>query len=34
MDLEFDPKEILLVFGANVRRSREMQRIGISELAT
>lgn len=34
MDLEFDPKEILLVFGANVRKAREMQGLGISELAT
>ena len=34
MDLEFDPKEILLVFGANVRRTREMQGLSISELAS
>ncbi|MCH1941644.1 helix-turn-helix domain-containing protein [Holdemania massiliensis] len=34
MNLEFDSKEILLVFGANVRRAREMQELGISELAT
>lgn len=34
MDLEFDPKDILLVFGANVRKAREMQGLAISELAT
>ena len=34
MNLEFDPKEILLVFGTNVKRAREMQGLRISELAT
>lgn len=34
MDLEFNPKEILLVFGTNIRKAREMQGLGISELAT
>ena len=34
MDKEFNPKEILLVFGSNVRRARVMQGLGISELAT
>lgn len=34
MDLEFNPKEILLVFGTNIRNAREMQGLSISELAT
>jgi len=34
VDLEFDPKEILLVFGANIRKARKMQGLSISELAT
>lgn len=33
MDSEFDPKDILLVFGANIRKTREMQGLGIAELA-
>ncbi len=34
MDLEFNPKEILLVFGTNIRKAREMQGLSIFELAT
>ena len=33
MDSEFNPAEILLVFGSNIRKSREMQGHGISDLA-
>lgn len=34
MDLEFNPKEILLVFGTNIRKAREMKGLSIFELAT
>lgn len=34
MDSEFNSSEILLVFGSNVRKSREMQGYSISDLAT
>lgn len=33
MDAEFNPAEILLVFGSNIRKSREMQGYTISNLA-
>lgn len=33
VDTEFNPKDILLVFGANIRKAREMQGLGIAELA-
>lgn len=33
MDAEFNPTEILLVFGSNIRKSREMQGYTISDLA-
>ncbi|MCR5610155.1 MAG: helix-turn-helix domain-containing protein [Lachnospiraceae bacterium] len=33
MDTEFNPTEILLVFGTNIRKSREMQNYTISDLA-
>ncbi len=33
MDSEFNPTEILLVFGSNIRKSREMQGYTISDLA-
>ena len=33
MEAEFNVKDILLVFGANIRRAREMQGLGIAELA-
>lgn len=33
MDSEFNPAEILLVFGSNIRKSREMQGYTISDLA-
>lgn len=33
MDAEFNPAEILLVFGSNIRKSREMQGYTISDLA-
>jgi transcriptional regulator with XRE-family HTH domain len=33
LDSEFNPKDILLVFGANIRKAREMQGLGIAELA-
>lgn len=33
MDAEFNPTEILLVFGANIRKSRDMQGYTISDLA-
>lgn len=34
MNWEFDPSEILLVFGSNIRKSREMKGYTISDLAT
>lgn len=34
MNLKFDPKEILLIFGINIKRTREMQDLRISKLAT
>lgn len=34
MNLKFDPKEILLIFGINIKRTREMQGLRISKLAT
>lgn len=34
VDSEFNPSEILLVFGSNIRKAREMQGYGISDLAT
>lgn len=34
MDSEFNPAEILLVFGSNIKKSREMQGYSISDLAT
>ena len=33
MDTEFNPTEILLIFGSNIRKSREMQGYTISDLA-
>lgn len=33
MDAEFNPADILLVFGSNIRKSREMQGYTISDLA-
>lgn len=33
MDVEFNPAEILLIFGSNIRKSREMQGYTISDLA-
>lgn len=33
MDTEFKPDEILLVFGSNIRKSREMQGYTISDIA-
>lgn len=33
MDPEFNPTELLLVFGSNIRKSREMQSYSISDLA-
>lgn len=33
MDAEFNPAEILLVFGSNIRKTREMQGYTISDLA-
>ena len=33
MDSEFNPTEILLVFGSNIRKSREMQGYSLSNLA-
>lgn len=34
MNWKFDPSEILLVFGSNIRKSREMKGYTISDLAT
>lgn len=34
MNWEFEPSEILLVFGSNIRKSREMKGYTISDLAT
>lgn len=34
MNSEFNPKDILLVFGANIRKTREAQGLGIAELAS
>jgi DNA-binding XRE family transcriptional regulator len=33
LEAEFNVKDILLVFGANIRKAREMQGLGIAELA-
>ena len=33
MDSEFNPTEILLVFGSNIRKSREMQEYSLSNHA-
>ena len=33
MDIEFNVKDILLVFGANIRKTREMQGLSIAELS-
>ena len=32
MNSEFNPKDILLVFGANIRKTREAQGLGIADL--
>ena len=34
MNSEFNPTEIQLVFGSNIRKSREMQGYTLSDLAT
>lgn len=34
MDLEFYPTKILIVFGSNIKKAREMQGYSISDLAT
>lgn len=33
MDAEFNPTDILLVFGSNIKKSRELQGLSISDLA-
>ena len=34
LNSEFNPKDILLVFGANIRKTREAQGLGIAELSS